>query len=744
MSKSLSSSSSPSYTATDHHQHRTAMAPSTSGSHTAAQDKYELDTFSTTQEASALLHSSPSAPSTQQQQQQQQQQQHWSDHDHDHDHRHTYHDQVGPSFDDDNDNDNDDEYGDEYGDEEADIGSDRLVSVSSSCTPPTARLRRAGMRSKGSLSGRKVNGNARAGGAGAGTKSRSGPGSPLSFAAAAAAGRLGWLERHRVFNLGVLTAFGTVVLSIYFSIPSTLYIYLSVVFLAMPLSLAIDIRALAKGRQRSLSKGAGVGGRVLTRSRLLWILFGLTPLFLCTWHPLSLLFFPGWDPESTTASLSVLTTTGSSAGPITGLHLPPLPEPIQNRTYFFVANLYNTEAILPAWSASILRVIERVGRENVFLSIYESNSDDGTKQALAEFDQRLAQLGIAHKILMDDQSKRVGKSEGEPPGGRIEYLSMVRNTALKPLDEGLRGVVPGKNFDKVVWFNDVFMDPDEVVELLATNNGTYDQACAFDYFPLGIYDTWVTRDAFARRVKPMWPYFQELEDIAKLREGVPIEVNACWNGITAFDAKWYIDSSMEDWPRVRQLRAEAASSSASARDVDDDDDGRRELRREVQIEGEGTAVSAANSSMTSIRRGHEVQARSYDAPAHLPLRFRPSTSCIASECMLFSYDMHRLIRSLRLPVPTMLTAHTQLRPLILMNPKVGVTYDWNAWVLYRHILRWEMVRPWRVVWQDGVSHRMFGWVTDWGKKATFCKEAFGYGWVEAPVSTVEMGLPVAS
>lgn len=30
---------------------------------------------------------------------------------------------------------------------------------------------------------------------------------------------------------------------------------------------------------------------------------------------------------------------------------------------------------------------------------------------------------------------------------------------------------------------------ESILELLSTNNGHFDQACALDYFPLGFYDT---------------------------------------------------------------------------------------------------------------------------------------------------------------------------------------------------------------------------------------------------------------
>ncbi len=48
------------------------------------------------------------------------------------------------------------------------------------------------------------------------------------------------------------------------------------------------------------------------------------------------------------------------------------------------------------------------------------------------------------------------------------------------------------------------------------------------------------RDEEAIGAKPLWPYFQRQKDISRLRNGDLIPVNSCWNGMTVFDAKWFV------------------------------------------------------------------------------------------------------------------------------------------------------------------------------------------------------------
>ena len=52
---------------------------------------------------------------------------------------------------------------------------------------------------------------------------------------------------------------------------------------------------------------------------------------------------------------------------------------------------------------------------------------------------------------------------------------------------------------------------------------------------------WVTHDACGLPTKEIWPYFST-DDVAidNLRKDLPVEVSSCWNGVAAFDARWFL------------------------------------------------------------------------------------------------------------------------------------------------------------------------------------------------------------
>lgn len=97
------------------------------------------------------------------------------------------------------------------------------------------------------------------------------------------------------------------------------------------------------------------------------------------------------------------------------------------------------------------------------------------------------------------------------------------------------------------------------------------------------------RDVDGLRPTPLWPYFKRGQDVASLRRGEPIPVNSCWNGITVFDAKWFLPNPKTD------------SNLTTSPSLDDS-----------------------------------------------PVRFRTHSECLVSECLLPSYDIH--LRSKQRPL----------------------------------------------------------------------------------------------
>ena len=131
----------------------------------------------------------------------------------------------------------------------------------------------------------------------------------------------------------------------------------------------------------------------------------------------------------------------------------------------FIASIHwNNERILRSnWNLAVLDLVEYFGKENVYISVYESGSWDESKNALRVLDQDLERLGVERTITLDETThadelqKPITDGWVETPRGkkelrRIPYLSRLRNMVLEPLNE--RGPHRSK-FDKVLFLNDV-------------------------------------------------------------------------------------------------------------------------------------------------------------------------------------------------------------------------------------------------------------------------------------------------
>lgn len=405
---------------------------------------------------------------------------------------------------------------------------------------------------------------------------------------------------------------------LYFRMFSTLHIFLALVWIGLPVATISTLAAMASKHYHHNRTASG------TRRDHLKAAVLVTLLCTVAWRTFT------FSPYRTLSDFSQL--------------------PANNETVFIAVNLYNSESLFPAFSDSLLEVVNRLGEQNVYVSIYESNSQDRTKQLLSSLRDDLEARNVQNSIRMLDNNRRNDMD-------RIERLALIRNEALAPIQAGVHGL-HGRTFTKLIWLNDIFFRPESVLELLTTNDGRFDQVCALDYLPLGFYDTWVMRDVQGYRPTPLWPYFKLEQDISSLRKGEVIPVNSCWNGMTIFDAKWFLPTSKD---------AKDPSPSSGV------DDG--------------------------------------------PIRFRTHPQCLASECMLPSYDIH--VRS-------------KQRPLIFVNPKAVATYQWCDYLMYDWIMRSNIVNLWSRIWQDLISHSLFGFVVEFGRKKDDCAEALRSGWKPLP------------
>ncbi|KAI2375544.1 hypothetical protein LOY91_002172 [Ophidiomyces ophidiicola] len=135
----------------------------------------------------------------------------------------------------------------------------------------------------------------------------------------------------------------------------------------------------------------------------------------------------------------------------------------ENEKIFIAANIINEELIRGPWGTSLLELIDILGEQNVFVSIYENDSGIGTRNALRELQKKLP---CDHLSL--SELPKVTTPSGEHRVKRIAYLAEVRNRALRPLNGsyvpdsrqvGFRHT--STKFDRVLFLNDIFFSAGE-------------------------------------------------------------------------------------------------------------------------------------------------------------------------------------------------------------------------------------------------------------------------------------------
>ncbi|KAK4218612.1 glycosyltransferase [Rhypophila decipiens] len=214
---------------------------------------------------------------------------------------------------------------------------------------------------------------------------------------------------------------------------------------------------------------------------------------------------------------------------------------------FFLASLHwNNERILRSnWNQQVLDLVDKLGPDNVFVSVYEGGSWDDTKGALRELDAKLEKTGVAKQITLDKATHADVMAEQPEPGNgwvqmpdgetklrRIPYLSRLRNLSLKPL---LDMAENGTTFDYVLFLGDVVFTVGDVIALLNTNHGNFAAACSIDFSkPPLYYDTFALRDSGGHETATQtWPYFRSHKSRKAMLYGAPVPVRSCWNGLVA-------------------------------------------------------------------------------------------------------------------------------------------------------------------------------------------------------------------
>jgi len=144
----------------------------------------------------------------------------------------------------------------------------------------------------------------------------------------------------------------------------------------------------------------------------------------------------------------------------------PAPKLSQPPERIYIASMHfnNERVIRDHWGPAVVQLSKILGKENVFVSVYESGSWDKTKRELNKMATELENMGVPHRVEMSesthkDEIENPNKGEGwiDTPRGkrelrRIPFLAKLRNRTLQDLIDLQK---KGQHFDKVLFLNDV-------------------------------------------------------------------------------------------------------------------------------------------------------------------------------------------------------------------------------------------------------------------------------------------------
>ena len=313
-----------------------------------------------------------------------------------------------------------------------------------------------------------------------------------------------------------------------------------------------------------------------------------------------------------------------------------------HETVYIAANIIDADLINGPWGESLLDLVDLIGKDRVFVSIYGGPSD-----ALKELETKL----LCEKSIVSQDAEPIPLEDiphtelptGESRIKRIAYLAEVRNKALAPLD------TLTKKYDRVLFINDVFFNPMDAARLLWGTNlnsdgkAEYKAVCGTDFVTSWkYYDTFATRDLEGYSIGvPIFPWFAGEGDAVTRKDVLAgkdaVRVKSCWGGMVAFDGRY--------------LQRDLKSLSLSAINQKPD----QHLK-------------------TSPRTG------AVGSPT-LPLRFRsePEPFVDSSECCLIHADIMALPT---FPSISQASKKESWGNGIFMNPYVRVAYDAKS---YSHI-----------------------------------------------------------
>ncbi|KAK2625977.1 hypothetical protein QTJ16_004239 [Diplocarpon rosae] len=256
-----------------------------------------------------------------------------------------------------------------------------------------------------------------------------------------------------------------------------------------------------------------------------------------------------------------------------------------HETVFIAANILSGPLITGPWGQSLVQLVEAIGRDRVFVSIYGGPTEalrglgemlgEGVQKSLVSEETQPLDLGAVPRTTLPGGERRVK---------RIAWLAAVRNKALEPLywhaGAGTTtapgsGGGPRSQYDKILFINDVFFDAPGALRLLwgthlQDGHASYKAVCAADFVTSWkYYDTFATRDAEGYSIGvPIFPWFSAAghavtrNDVLAGRDAV--RVKSCWGGMVAFRGEYFWAREGAGWPGERPAAPNAPEAGASA------------------------------------------------------------------------------------------------------------------------------------------------------------------------------------
>ena len=217
----------------------------------------------------------------------------------------------------------------------------------------------------------------------------------------------------------------------------------------------------------------------------------------------------------------------------------------RNTTFFIASMIVNMEGTINNYINQMKKLISYLGEQNVIVSIEENgDSKDNTRKYLKQFQKYLNEKKIINRFILkheiDDPRKNEEPYEFLSPL-RIKYYAQLRNRCLDLLYK-----LPNIDFDntKIIFFNDIIFEYEDIINLISTNNEDYDAVCGLDFYDC-FYDTWVSIDLDGNSLKHRFPYFQNKEAQDLVVNHKPVRVFSCWNGVIVFTASPFKDKKIK-------------------------------------------------------------------------------------------------------------------------------------------------------------------------------------------------------